>query len=298
MSVDQLSTVFGALADPTRRAILARLAEGDLAVRDLAAPFPVSQPAISRHLKVLESAGLISRSRRATARLSHLEAEPLREATAWLARYQAYWDEQLRAARRAARPAPAAIRAGHRQTSSQGEEGPKGQEAGRKDATMSKTTITAPAGVPFVDIEREFDAPAALVLPGVPRPRARHPVARATQVRDGARQVGCQERRRVPLRPSDATASSPSMACSTAWTSTTWSRPSSSRASPGHVSLDQLVIEDLGGGRSRVKSHSVFQSVADRDGMVEAGMAEGVNEGYDRLDELLVKLQQPVGAAR
>jgi DNA-binding transcriptional ArsR family regulator len=90
--VDQLSTVFGALADPTRRAILARLADGDLPVGDLAAPFPMSQPAISQHLKVLEHAGLISRSRRATARLSHLEAAPLRDATAWLARYQAYWD--------------------------------------------------------------------------------------------------------------------------------------------------------------------------------------------------------------
>jgi DNA-binding transcriptional ArsR family regulator len=94
MEVDRLSTVFGALADPTRRAILARLADGDLAVRDVAAPFPMSQPAISRHLKVLEDAGLISRSRRATARLSHLEAEPLRDATVWLARYQAYWDER------------------------------------------------------------------------------------------------------------------------------------------------------------------------------------------------------------
>ena len=94
-AVDQLSSVFGALADPTRRAILARLADGDLAVRDLAAPFPMSQPAVSRHLKVLESAGLISRSRRATARLSHLEAEPLRDATAWLAGYQAYWDERF-----------------------------------------------------------------------------------------------------------------------------------------------------------------------------------------------------------
>ena len=94
-SVDQLSTVFGALADPTRRAIIARLVDGDLAVRDLAAPFPMSQPAISQHLKVLEQAGLISRSRRATARLSHLEAEPLRDATAWLARYQAYWDERF-----------------------------------------------------------------------------------------------------------------------------------------------------------------------------------------------------------
>jgi DNA-binding transcriptional ArsR family regulator len=94
MTADQLSVVFGALADPTRRAILARLAEGDRTVGELNAPFRVSQPAISRHLKVLESAGLISRSRRATARLSHLEGEPLHEATQWLARYQAFWDER------------------------------------------------------------------------------------------------------------------------------------------------------------------------------------------------------------
>src|SRR6185503_8837025 len=93
MQSSQLDAVFGALADPTRRAILARLTGGDLTVGQLAAPFAVTQPAISRHLKVLEEAGLISRTRRATARLSHLEAEPLRDATAWLARYQAYWDE-------------------------------------------------------------------------------------------------------------------------------------------------------------------------------------------------------------
>ncbi len=93
VTADQLSAVFGALADPTRRAILARLAEGDASVGELAAPFRVSQPAISRHLKVLERAGLISRERRATVRLSHLEAEPLREATAWLARYCDFWDE-------------------------------------------------------------------------------------------------------------------------------------------------------------------------------------------------------------
>ena len=93
MQVDHLSAVFGALSDPTRRAILARLTEGDRTVAELSAPFPMSQPAISRHLKVLESAGLISRTRRATARLSHLEGEPLREATAWLAGYREYWDE-------------------------------------------------------------------------------------------------------------------------------------------------------------------------------------------------------------
>jgi DNA-binding transcriptional ArsR family regulator len=93
MSPDQLNAVFGALADPTRRAILARLTEGDRSVAELSAPFTMSQPAISRHLKVLERAGLVSRTRRATARLSHLEAQPLREVTAWLATYQEYWDE-------------------------------------------------------------------------------------------------------------------------------------------------------------------------------------------------------------
>jgi DNA-binding transcriptional ArsR family regulator len=93
MPTDQLSAVFGALADPTRRAILARLTEGEASVATLAEPFSMSQPAVSRHLKVLEQAGLISRTRRATARLSRLEAQPLREATAWLAGYRKYWDE-------------------------------------------------------------------------------------------------------------------------------------------------------------------------------------------------------------
>jgi len=93
MATDRLSLVFGALADPIRRAILTRLAQGEATVAELAAPFSVSQPAISKHLKVLEHAGLVSRSRRATARLSHLEAEPLLEVTTWLARYQRFWDE-------------------------------------------------------------------------------------------------------------------------------------------------------------------------------------------------------------
>ena len=92
---DRLDSVFGALADPTRRAILARLAAGDANVSELSAPFTVSQPAISRHLKVLEKAGLISRRKRATARMSHLEAEPLKEATDWLARYRQYWEERF-----------------------------------------------------------------------------------------------------------------------------------------------------------------------------------------------------------
>ncbi|HEY8168840.1 MAG TPA: metalloregulator ArsR/SmtB family transcription factor [Candidatus Limnocylindrales bacterium] len=97
MMIDSLDAVFGALADPTRRAILARLTEGDANVAELAAPFQVSQPAISRHLKVLEGAGLISRRRQATARLSHLEPDPLREATDWLDRYRQFWEERYEA---------------------------------------------------------------------------------------------------------------------------------------------------------------------------------------------------------
>jgi len=93
---DRLDAVFSALADPTRRAILGRLAEGDANVADLWAPFPMSQPAISRHLKVLEQAGLITRTRQATMRLSHLHAEPLREASDWLGRYREYWEESYR----------------------------------------------------------------------------------------------------------------------------------------------------------------------------------------------------------
>jgi DNA-binding transcriptional ArsR family regulator len=93
--IDHLDAVFGALADPTRRALLERLTRGEASVAELTAPFSVSQPAISRHLKVLEQAGLITRSRLATARLSHLRAEPLRDAAVWLADYQEYWHESF-----------------------------------------------------------------------------------------------------------------------------------------------------------------------------------------------------------
>jgi DNA-binding transcriptional ArsR family regulator len=87
-----LSATFAALADPTRRAILSRLATGQLSVRELAEPFAMSQPAISKHLKVLERAGLISRGRDAQRRPRQLEAKPLAEATEWLERYREFWE--------------------------------------------------------------------------------------------------------------------------------------------------------------------------------------------------------------
>jgi DNA-binding transcriptional ArsR family regulator len=89
---DRLSVVFGALADPTRRAIIARLADGEATVTELAEPFPISLPAISRHLKVLERAGLISRSRSGQWRSSTLEAAPLKAATDWMERYRVFWE--------------------------------------------------------------------------------------------------------------------------------------------------------------------------------------------------------------
>ena len=92
---ERLDATFLALADPTRRAILARLSAGEASVAELAAPFTMSQPAISKHLKVLERAGLISRGRDAQRRPRRLEAKPLAEATEWLARYREFWEESF-----------------------------------------------------------------------------------------------------------------------------------------------------------------------------------------------------------
>ena len=92
---DPLSTTFAALADPTRRAILARLAHGEASVKSLSAPFDLSQPAISKHLRVLERAGLIERGREAQWRPRRLQAAPLREAAIWLEAYRRHWEESF-----------------------------------------------------------------------------------------------------------------------------------------------------------------------------------------------------------
>jgi DNA-binding transcriptional ArsR family regulator len=91
----RLDATFSALADPTRRAILARLASGEASVLELAEPFDMSQPAISKHLKVLERAGLISRGRDAQRRPCRLEARPLAEANEWLEKYREYWEQSF-----------------------------------------------------------------------------------------------------------------------------------------------------------------------------------------------------------
>ncbi len=95
MTPDTLSTTFSALADPTRRAILARLASGEVSVTELAEPFDMSLPAISKHLKVLERAGLITRGREAQWRPCRLEAKPLKDAAVWIEQYRKFWEQSL-----------------------------------------------------------------------------------------------------------------------------------------------------------------------------------------------------------
>lgn len=95
MSADRLSATFSALADPTRRAILARLMSGEVSVSELAEPFEMSLPAISKHLKVLERAGLIARGRAAQWRPCRLEAGPLKDVTEWLERYRQFWEQSF-----------------------------------------------------------------------------------------------------------------------------------------------------------------------------------------------------------
>ena len=95
MQADPLSATFAALADPTRRAILARLAAGESSVTELAAPFEISMPAVTKHLKVLERAGLITRSRDAQWRPCQLDAKPLLDVSTWVERYRQFWEERL-----------------------------------------------------------------------------------------------------------------------------------------------------------------------------------------------------------
>ena len=161
-----------------------------------------------------------------------------------------------------------------------------------------KTVITAPEGTPFVDTEREFDAPPELIHRAFLEPdlivqwlgpRKYEMVIDTFDPRPGGayRYIHRNEDAEWAFHGVFHSMDIDNMVQTFEF-----------EGYPGHVSLDQLAIEDIGGGRSRIRGHSVFQSVADRDGMVENGMGDGVEEGYDRLDELLAKLGEPVGTSR
>jgi uncharacterized protein YndB with AHSA1/START domain len=161
---------------------------------------------------------------------------------------------------------------------------------------MSKTQIDAPAGVPFVDITREFDAPLELVRrawtdPDLVKqwlgPRKYEMVIEQWDARAGGayRYIHRDEAGNEFGFHGVFHSSDPDNMVQTF----------EFEGVPGHVSLDKLALEDIGGGRTRARIHSVYQSLQDRDGMVQAGMGDGVNEGFERLDELLAKMPLPVG---
>ena len=161
---------------------------------------------------------------------------------------------------------------------------------------MSKTQIDAPAGVPFVDITREFDAPLELVrrawtdLDLVKQwlgPRKYEMVIERWEPRAGGayRYIHRDEAGNEFGFHGVFHSSDPDNMVQTF----------EFEGVPGHVSLDKLALEDIGGGRTRAHIHSVYQSLQDRDGMVQAGMGDGVTEGFERLDKLLAKMPLPVG---
>jgi len=161
-----------------------------------------------------------------------------------------------------------------------------------------KTVITAPPGQPYIDMEREFDAPAELVHRAYVEPdlvvqwlgpRKYEMVIERWDARDGG---GYRYVHR------DAESSYGFHGVFHSMAPDNMVQTFEFDGAPGHVSLDSQKLEDIGNGRSRLKARTVFQSVADRDAMAESGMAEGVEDGYNRLDELLVKLAQPVSASR
>ena len=161
---------------------------------------------------------------------------------------------------------------------------------------MSKTQIDAPAGVPFVDITREFDASLELVRrawtdPDLVKqwlgPRKYEMVIEQWDARAGGayRYVHRDDAGNEFGFHGVFHSNDPDNMVQTF----------EFEGMPGHVSLDKLALEDIGGGRTRASIHSVYQSLQDRDGMVQAGMGDGVNEGFERLDELLAKMPLPVG---
>jgi uncharacterized protein YndB with AHSA1/START domain len=161
---------------------------------------------------------------------------------------------------------------------------------------MGKTKITATPGEPFVDIERELDAPRELVHRAYLEPDLVKQWLGPRQYEMVIDQWDARAGGTYRYVHSDGTNQYGFHGVFHSMDMDNMVQTFEFEGAPGHVSLDTQVLEDLGNGRTRVKTHSVFQSVADRDAMVEAGMGDGVEDGYNRLDELLATLRTPAGA--
>ena len=281
MADDELSRVFSALADPTRRDIVTRLAVGDATVGELAEPYDVTVQAVSKHLKVLEDAGLVSRTREAQRRPCHLEAEVFDLMTKWIERYRQQAEERFQ-------------RLDAVLARMQGEESDDRRRPRRRSSIMTTTTrpeatIEAHPDLPLVTITREFDAPPALVYrawtePDLVRqwmgPRSVDMDIEVWDCRTGGswRYAAGRDGEEIArfygsfheVRPGERLVQT-----------FTW------EGMPDGVALETMTFEALEGGRCRTSRVSVVDSMEAQAGMMASGMEVGINEGYEKLDELL-----------
>ena len=281
---DQLSRVFAALADPTRRDLVARLTVADATVNELAEPYEVSVQAISKHLKVLEDAGLVTKGRKAQTRPVHLEAEVFDLMTAWIERYrrraeQRYQrlDAVLAELTDAGPPRPAHH---HHPT----------HERNSVMTTTTQTpeaTISADERLPIIRITRDFDATPAQLMRAHLEPdlfaRWVGPDGMDTKidvwdVRDGGswRYVAGRDGQDFAFRGCFHRIGEDTIVQTFTW-----------EGMPEDVSLETLRFEDLGDGRTRLHAQSLCDSFEGRDAWLRSGMEVGVEQGYAKLDRVL-----------
>ena len=276
---DHLSRVFAALADPTRRDMVARLADGDATVGQLAEPYRCQLQAVYKHLKVLEDAGLVSRSREAQPRPVHLEAEVFDLMDKWIERYRRQAEERYRR-----------LDAVLAQLNEQDD--PQKKEGTDMTSTMNshsdEATIEADPKLPIIRMTRDFAATPEQLLRAHTDPElfAQWVGPNGTETR--IERVG---------RPRPAAAGG---SCPTATARSTRSAAASTSVAAGRivqtftyegepdgVALETLWFEDLGDGRTRLHAQSLVDSFESRDAWLRSGMEIGVNEGYAKLDEML-----------
>ena len=286
---DQLSRVFAALADPTRRDMVARLTEADHTVNDLAAPYDVSLQAVSKHLKVLEDAGLVTRTREAQRRPVHLEAEVFDLMTKWIERYRRQAEERFAALDAVlARMQDDERHHRHHTYPAAGRNRIMTTMQSPDTSTrFPEAAILADEHVPAVHIWRDFDATVAQVM------RAHTdadlfaqwigPDSLSTSIDEwSCRTNGAY--RYVARRGEEEYAfrgTFPFVGEDKIIQTFTW------EGMPEAVALETLTLEDLGDGRTRLHGFSICDSFEARDGMLASGMEVGIHEGYAKLDRML-----------
>ena len=286
MATDRLSLILAALADPTRRAILARLGQGEATVMELAEPFDLKLPTVSKHLKVLQRAGLVSQGRKAQWRPCRLEAAPLKDVAEWIERYRDAWEERHDRLEDYLRE----LQAGDRPEDQERSSDLATREQIRGEAIMSKATLTADPAKQDIVMTRVFDAPRELVfktytdpahIPHWWGPKNLSTTVERMDVKPGGGW-------RFVQRDGDGNEYAFHGVYHEVVAPERLVFTFEFEGMPGHVMLATVTFEDVQ-GKTRLTDTSVFQTIEDRDGMLASGMEQGATESMDRLAELLAR---------